>query len=85
MLPAEARKENQERAGDGSCSPGISVRTRTRIYFFQFLPLDFDLWSYFPAGPAGVDHPNTGLLAGVLVFQRLFQSHIMVEDLWCFP
>lgn len=74
------------RGGDGACSPGISANTRTRIDFNFFLwILICGVVFQHRASPAGVDHPNTGWLAGVLVFQRLFQFHIMVEDLWCFP
>lgn len=82
-LPAEARKENQERAGDAACSPGISVHTRTRIYWNPLLWISISgVISWHRAGPAGVDHPNTVLFAGILVFQEHFQSHFLVEDLW---
>lgn len=85
-LPAETRKENQESSGDGACSPGISVNTRTRSYRNPFL------WIFISGvlfqhgvGAAGVDHPNSVLFAAVLVFQGHFQSHFLMEDLWCFP
>lgn len=85
-LPAEARKEHQERAGDSACSPGISDNTKTRIYLNSFLwILISGVLFQHRAGPADVDHSNTVLFEGVLVFQGHFQSHFLVGDLWCFP
>lgn len=88
MLPAEARRENQERAGDGACSPGISLNARTRIYLNSRLGiLTYGFIFQHRAGLAGVDHPNTILLAGGFseTFSETFSTHILVEDLWCFP
>lgn len=64
----------------------ISANTRTRICLNSFHRiLIYGVIFQHRAGPAGVDHPSTVLLAGVLVFQSCFQSHTMVEGLWCFP